>query len=102
MKHRLASQGPTGRLWPTFPILLLFISFLFFFLRRNKRCPSLSFLLSSRRLVGSSEERLSPKKKKKLGWGMRGCLLLHVCHFFLRELKARSGGGGREIEGTAD
>lgn len=28
MKHRLASPGPTGRLWPSFPILLFF-SFLF-------------------------------------------------------------------------
>lgn len=27
MKHRLASLGPTGRLWPSFPILRFFSSF---------------------------------------------------------------------------
>lgn len=27
MKHRLASQGPTGHLWPSFTILLLLSSF---------------------------------------------------------------------------
>lgn len=50
MKHRLASLRPTGRLWPSFPILLFFS----FFLWRSKCCPSLSFLLSSLYLVGET------------------------------------------------
>ena len=95
MKHRLASQGPTGRLWPTFPILLLFFSFFFFFCGGINAVPPSpsSFHLGVWWAL---------RRRGCLGWGMRGCLLLHVCHFFLRDLKARSGGGGREIEGTAD
>lgn len=62
MKHRLASRGPTGRLWPSFPILLFF-SFFFLSGGINAVPPS----LSSFHLCiwwGSMEERLSPK----LGW----------------------------------
>lgn len=78
MKHRLASLGPMGRLWPSFLILLFFS----FFLWRSKHCPSLSFLLSSRYSVASLEERLSPK----LGWegvGVEGGTGRRVCVYRL-------------------
>lgn len=57
MKHRLASQGPTGQLWPSFTILLPLSSFCYGEI--NDAPPSLSFFY-----LGILEERLSPK----LGW----------------------------------
>lgn len=57
MKHRLASQGPTGHLWPSFTILLPLSSFCYGEI--NDVPPSLSSFY-----LGILEERLFPK----LGW----------------------------------
>lgn len=54
MKHRLASQGPTGHLWPSFTILLPLSSFCYGEI--NDVPPSLSSFY-----LGILEERLSPK-----------------------------------------
>lgn len=80
MKHRLESWGPTGRLWPSFTILL---SFSFFLLWRNKRCPSLSFLLLSRR-SGADGRRLE---------GVGGAFIASCVSLF-KDLKAKKNGGG--------
>lgn len=93
MKHRLASQGPTGHLWPSFTILLLLSSFCY--REISGVPPSLSSFY-----LGILEERLTPR----LGWasggitGGGGGWWGGVYHYL--PLKAKSGGGGRKIKGV--
>lgn len=102
MKHRLASLGPTGRLWPSF-LILLFFSFSFFLGGGvNAVPPSPSFFH-----LCIQWERLSPK----LEWegelveeGVVG-VFITSCVSLFKDLTAKSGrlkgkrGNGRLMEG---
>lgn len=84
MKHRLASQGPTGQLWPSFTILLPLSSFCYGEI--NDAPPSLSFFY-----LGILEKRLSPK----LGWVSGGITGggENIYHFLLLKAKVEEVAG---------
>lgn len=97
MKHRLASQGPTGRLWPSFTILLSFSSFCCGGINAVPPSPSSFYLCVCRGLLGA--EAVSTKSGWERRGGGGGRLSTSFVSLF-RDLQAEGGGDGGENGGN--